>query len=161
MALNSVFLNPGELIFSNQPLIVKTVLGSCVGICLYDKVKKVGGMCHYLLPKPFNQEASTKYGSIAMPYLLKKFQSYGSDIKHLDASILGGSFVLFDEKEIFFVGDKNIDIAQEFVKKFSISVKMMNTGGEIGRSVIFNTQTGEILIRMHKEITLQDLYRTT
>ncbi len=159
MALNSVFLNPGEMVFSNQPLIVKTVLGSCVGICIYDKKNRVGGMTHYLLPKPFSGEASTKYGSVAIPYLIKKFEQNGSSIANLEASILGGSFVLFDEKEIFFVGDKNIEIAQEYVRKYKLSIKMMNTGGETGRSVVFNTQTGEILVRMHQELTLQDLYR--
>jgi len=49
--LPEYFLNPGELIFSKKPVVVKTVLGSCVAVCIHDKNLNYGGICHYLLTK--------------------------------------------------------------------------------------------------------------
>jgi chemotaxis protein CheD len=71
---NEYFLNPGELIFSKKPIVVKTVLGSCVAVCIYDKVNRWGGICHYLLPvAPSDEQRSTKFGDVAIKTLLHRF----------------------------------------------------------------------------------------
>lgn len=155
------FLNPGELIFSKKQVIVKSVLGSCVAVTIYDRVKRYGGMCHYLLPlSPSNEHNSTKFGNIAIYTLLKKFiKDNGSKKEDLVATIIGGAFIIFDEKEIFFIGDKNVDIATEILKKEKIYIKQMHTGGEHGRRVIFNTETNQLIVEMLDHITIDDLYR--
>ena len=73
-SIDEYFLNPGELIFSKKPIVIKTVLGSCVAVILHDKEKKIGAMCHYLLPEaPSDAQSSTKYGDVAIYTLLYKF----------------------------------------------------------------------------------------
>jgi chemotaxis protein CheD len=47
---NSHFLYPAALFASSQPYVINTILGSCVAVCLWDPVYKVGGMAHYMLP---------------------------------------------------------------------------------------------------------------
>lgn len=45
-----VILQPGELFFGKEDVVVKTLLGSCIAITLWHPEQKQGGMCHYMLP---------------------------------------------------------------------------------------------------------------
>ena len=103
MPLEEVFLNPGELVFSKKPVVLKTVLGSCVAVCLHDTEHHWGAMCHYLLPTaPSDLHRSTKYGDIAIKVLLHRFLvKHKSRREKLVATIIGGAFIVFDEREIF------------------------------------------------------------
>jgi len=157
--LPEFFLNPGELIFSKKPVVVKTVLGSCVAVCIHDKNLNYGGICHYLLPKkPGNILKSTKYGDVAIYTLLYKFEQNNSKIEDLIATVIGGAFVVFDEREIFFIGDRNVEVAVEILRKEKIQIKQMHTGGDHGRRVIFNTATNQLIVEYLTNITVEDLY---
>lgn len=153
------FLNPGELIFSLKPIVVKTVLGSCVAVFIHDKYLHIGGVCHYLLPSAPPDLKSTKYGDVAIYTLLAKFRQHGSKREDLVATLAGGAFIIFDEREIFFIGDKNIDMALEILRKEGIKIKQMWTGGEHGKRVVYNTATNKIIVETLETITLADLYR--
>ncbi len=158
--LKEYFLNPGELVFSKKPVVLKTILGSCVGVTIYNKSTKWGGMCHYLLPEsPSDEQSNSKYGNIAIYTLLYKFIKQ-NDAKREDlvASIIGGAFIIFDEKEIFFIGDRNIDIATNILRKEKIFIKQMYTGGDHGKKVYFNTQSNKLIVQTLEKITVDDLY---
>ncbi|MCX7786842.1 MAG: chemotaxis protein CheD [Spirochaetes bacterium] len=158
--LPEYFLKPGEVIFSKHSIVIKTVLGSCVAVCIHDKAHGWGGMCHYLLPySPSEEQNSTKYGNIAIYTLLHRFLvKNGSKREDLVASIIGGAFVVFDEREIFFIGDRNIDTAITILKKEKIRILHMHTGGEHGRKVLYNTATNKLHIGSLEKITVDDLY---
>jgi chemotaxis protein CheD len=159
--MNEYFINPGELIFSKTPVVIKTVLGSCVAVVIYDKVKKFGGLVHYLLPVSPDKTVSTKYGDVGVPTLINKFYNAGSVKTDLEVSILGGSFIIFDRSEIFFIGDKNIDIAQQIVKQNGLRIKVMNVGGEKGRKVAFDTASNQLAVRTLDSMQIDDLYGMT
>ncbi|OHD53438.1 MAG: archease [Spirochaetes bacterium GWF1_51_8] len=152
------FLNPGELIFSKKPVVIRTVLGSCVAVTLYDKVNKFGGMVHFLLPNSSNRGVSTKYGDVAVPTLINKFIQAGSKKQFLEATITGGAFIIFDESEIFFIGDRNIESAQQILRQNEIRVVATNTGGERGRRVLFNTETSKVEVSFLEHMDIDDLY---
>lgn len=159
MFLTEYFLNPGELIFTKKPVIIKTVLGSCVAVVIYDRVNRFGGMCHYLLPESTDQNRSTKYGDVAIPTLINKFYLAGSEKKNLDVSILGGAFVIFDHREVFFIGDRNIEIANRIINGNQLQIKLAQVGGESGRRVRFNTKNNELKVGLLSDIHLDDLFR--
>jgi chemotaxis protein CheD len=152
------FLNPGELVFSKKPIVIKTVLGSCVAVALFDKKTGAGGMCHYLLPEAEEGSESTKYGNIAVRYLIHKFREAGSRKEDLEATIIGGAFIIFDEREIFFIGDRNVETASRVLKDAGIRVKAYNTGGEHGKRVLFDLAQNKLLIQSLENIHIDDLY---
>ncbi len=158
--LTEYFINPGQLIFSKKPIIASTVLGSCVSVCIHDSLNKWGGMCHYLLPEaPTDEKKSTRYGTTAIYTLLHKFiKENGSRRENLSASIIGGAFIVYDEREFFFIGDKNIDLAFDILKKERIRIYMTNTGGEYGRKVYFSTASNNLFVKDFAHITIDDLY---
>ena len=150
------FLNSGELLFSHDLCTVKTILGSCIGVAIHDPVLRLGGLCHYLLPESPDDTASTRYGDVALPYLLSKFKKVGSQRKDLRAWIVGGSLLL-DAHEIFFVGDRNADFAEKFLKELGVRVVQNETRGYRGRKLTFQTHDGSIKIEEIPSSALKDL----
>jgi chemotaxis protein CheD len=154
------FINPGELIFSKKPIFIRTVLGSCVAVVLYDRVKKYAGLVHYLLPQSPDKSVSTKFGDVAVSTLINKFTNAGSVISNLDAHIAGGAFIIFDDSEIFFIGDRNIEIAQNTLKANNIRVRSTNTGGERGRRLTFDSSENKLTVSVIDKMQIDDLYES-
>ncbi len=150
------FLNSGEVLFSTDSCVVRTILGSCVGVAMYDPLLRIGGLCHYLLPESPAQTASSRYGDAALPLLLSKFHSAGSEKKNLRAWIVGGGLLL-EAHEIFFVGDRNAEYAENYLQNRGIRVVQNDTRGYRGRRVQFHTGQGHIRIDVIPSQALKDL----
>ncbi len=142
---STYYLNPGALIASDKPLIVNTILGSCVGVVLYDPILKIGGINHYMLPL-WNGEglASPKYGNIAIEKLLEKMLQFGSNKHNLIAKVFGGGEVIESNIDAFRIGERNIIIANEMLKDYKIKIVTSSLGGKLGRKLQFHTDTGDV-----------------
>lgn len=142
------FLYPSTIYIKNKPTIIKTVLGSCVAICLWDKVNNFGGMNHYMLPF-WNGKglASPKYGNIAITKLIENIIALGSKRNNIVAKVFGGGELIETDIANFKIGDRNIIIAAEILKDEKITVIAQSTGGKLGRKIEFNTLTGQVLMK--------------
>ena len=82
------FIHVGEIFVGAKPTEISTVLGSCISVCLYDKVEQVGGMNHYLVPL-WNENGlqSPKFGNISIPRLIESMLNVGCNISNI-ASII-------------------------------------------------------------------------
>ncbi len=140
------FLYPSTLFASREPYIVNTILGSCVAVCFYDPITKIGGINHYMLPL-WNGEglASPKYGNIAIERLLDKMISLGSKRSNIIAKIFGGGEVIDTQISQFNIGERNINIAFQVLKDLNIQIAGNSVGGKYGRKIQFNTETGIVL----------------
>ncbi|MCS7204387.1 MAG: chemotaxis protein CheD [Leptospiraceae bacterium] len=155
-----VFLQPGELYLTSEDIEVKTILGSCVSVTVYNKSLNFGGICHYILPSARREEASTKFGNIAIKILIHQLLRAGSHISDLEAKIFGGASVIYDESEYFFIGEKNIQIAKEILNQYSISIVEEEVGGNEGRKLFFYPKSGKTKIEFIKKLRIEDLYNS-
>ena len=77
---------------ARTPYILRTILGSCVGICLFDPGTKVGGLSHIMLPTskkiPTNLK---KYADTAIPLMLDEMMRIGAERENIIAKITGGA----------------------------------------------------------------------
>ena len=148
--MERVYLYPGEIFSTPQPRMVDTILGSCVAVALYDERKQRGCINHYMLPE-WNKEGkpSFKYGDVAIPEIVKKMLAMGSCKADLKAKIFGGSEI-GKSNGMFNIGARNILLAREILKQEQIPIISFSVGGKLGRKVIFNSCTGEVLIRFLK-----------
>ncbi len=146
MELKTHFLYPSTLFASKEPYLVNTILGSCVAVCLYDPVLRIGGINHYMLPF-WNGEglASPKYGNIAIERLLEKMMSLGSRKNNIVAKVFGGGEVIDTQISQFHIGERNIAVAQQVLKEINIKIAGQSLGGKNGRKIQFNTETGAVL----------------
>ncbi|MDH5512633.1 MAG: hypothetical protein OEY27_05390, partial [Gammaproteobacteria bacterium] len=94
--LTRMTIHIGGLHASHQPLLLDTVLGSCIAACLYDPVLGMGGMNHFMLPEGSDpgDPTSTRYGVNAMELLISDLMKLGADRRRFQAKIFGGGHVL-------------------------------------------------------------------
>lgn len=153
---NQYYLHPGYIFFSSSPYLISTVLGSCVSVCIWDCVLNIGGMNHYMHARPFSDEQSGTFGSVSIPCLINFLIDAGSKKANLRAHIVGGAQSPLLGNSM--IGKENIDIANEIVQKNNLSVITNDTGGSMGRKVIFDNVSGEIVIYKVNKLRKCDWY---
>lgn len=150
-APSTYYLYPGELFAHPRPHRVTTVLGSCVAVCLFDPATGIGGLNHYLLPL-WNGEGlpTPRYGSVAIPRLVEKLTALGCAREKLVAKYFGGASMWQSGEGLLAVGERNIELAQTVLEELRIPVLARDVGGERGRKIVFNSGTGEVLLRRNQ-----------
>ncbi|MFA6401938.1 MAG: chemotaxis protein CheD [Salinivirgaceae bacterium] len=148
------YLYPAALFAESEPHLVDTILGSCVAVCIYDPVKKIGGINHYMLPF-WNGTglASPKYGNIAIQKLVEKMLAIGAQKENLQAKIFGGGEVIQTKSNHFKIGERNIEIAEKTLAEMRIKITGKSIGGKQGRKIRFNTETGVVLMKLIQKNT--------
>lgn len=140
-------LHPGDLAFDRAPARLRTVLGSCVALTVWQPRLKLGGMCHYLLPED-NGNTRLKpnhYGSKALDALLSHMQSYAPP-ESFTLSLFGGAHIL-PEHEREAIGDLNIAFAKQWIQQNGFKLKLEKTGGRLSRTVILDLSDGAIYLK--------------
>lgn len=143
-APESIYLHPGQLHTGVQAALVSTILGSCVAVCLWDPVARIGGMNHFLLPAG----KGPRYGNDAMRQLLDDMTSRGAFVARMVAKVFGGASVIagFTGSRQA-IGTQNIEAAHKFLAAHSIPVRGEQTGGQRGRKLLFHTGTGQAYVK--------------
>lgn len=146
----TAYLHPGQLFVAADSYAVTTILGSCVAVCLWDPVSRIGGINHFLLPT-FSGEgiASPRFGNIAIKELLDRLAELGSQKHNLLAKLFGGACVLeaFRQRQ-HHLGMKNIEVARELLQSESIPLVGHDVGGQRGRKLIFHTDDGAAWVKV-------------
>lgn len=145
----NVYLHPGRFYVSSEPAAVTTILGSCVAVCLWDPVLRVGGINHYLLPYwAGGAAASFRYGNVAVQCLFENLLTVGCVKERLVAKLFGGACVIraFKEGESH-LGMKNVEVARRLLGEAGIQVVGEDVGGRHGRKLIFQTDDGVVWVK--------------
>jgi len=154
---NIHFLYPAALFASKTPHLVTTILGSCVAVCLYDPVLRIGGINHFMLPLWNGQGlASPKYGNIAIEKLVEKMISLGCDQSRLQAKVFGGGEVIDSHITSFNIGARNIRLAYDMLEEYKIPIIGQSVGGNLGRKILFNTETFEVKQKFIQKSTMNN-----
>lgn len=146
-----LYLHPGQTYISEEPVQISMILGSCAGVCLYDRRKGIGGATHYMLPQWEGPGSpSTRYGDVALDVLLKQFQIHGSNLKDLEAKVFGGAcmFEAFraENGSQDHIGSRNINMAVQTFSRLGIFIAARDTGGENGRKIKMQSDTGSVAV---------------
>jgi len=112
---------------------IKTLLGSCVAMIVYDDRLKLKAMNHFLLPESSFGD-SYKYGLYSIESMLNEMYKLGSTKSNLSVKIVGGADVLAGTSQQ--IGDKNIKFAQKFCNSEGIKIVGENVRGTHGRVVL-------------------------
>lgn len=150
MAKEVLLIKMAEMTVVKNSKLLKTTLGSCVGIILHDGENNVGGLAHILLPEPIRQDHSVgKYAETAIPALYERVLKRGGFKKNIRAYLAGGAnmFKWSSDKKIATVGQKNIAAVKRILGELQIPIVFEDTGGECGRTVLFDNASGEIQVK--------------
>ena len=148
------YLFPGHIFAHREPHIVTTVLGSCVSVCLWDQVRRMGGINHYMLPL-WNGEglASPKYGTIAIPRLIEIMIELGSNRADLVAKVFGGGDILRVTNGIMNVGQRNVEFGLKALADEGIMIIASSVRGNQGRKLMFDTGAGTVLMKKLQQVS--------
>ncbi len=156
-----IIIGPGEYYVSNEAVTLSTLLGSCVAACLYDPVRHVIGMNHFLLTtKGYDEDVPIcdtdpgRYGICAMELLIDNMLNMGAQRKNLHAKAFGGGsmFKPFEECNISFcMGNVNGIFIREFLKKSNINLISEDLGGDRGRIIHFSSDDFVVYVKKIKK----------
>ncbi|WP_411968355.1 chemotaxis protein CheD [Haloferax sp. YSSS75] len=124
-------------------------LGSCVGIALHDPDANVSGLAHAMLPKADDGGKPAKFADTSIESLLAEMEAVGADPTKVVAKLAGGSKMFdFDSANGgTSIGERNVDSARETLDKLGIDVVAADVGGGHGRSLEFDSTTGNLRVR--------------
>jgi chemotaxis protein CheD len=140
-------LNAGK----DPDVIVTYALGSCVGICLYDAGKKIGGLAHIMLP--LSTEATSvsdnkrRYADTGIAELIALMERKGAAKAKMTAKIAGGAQMFSVNSSVFNIGERNVNAVKQTLAKHGIRIIAEATGQNFGRTVFFHTDSGKMEIR--------------
>ncbi len=146
------FINVGIADFgiAKSPNILRTVLGSCVGICLYDERGKIAGLSHIMLPSQTEKNSNEKkYADTAIALLIREMETAGADRADLVAKIAGGAtmFKITGNSMMGEIGKNNVAKVKEVLSTLGIKIVAEDTGGNYGRTIDFYAESGVLRIR--------------
>jgi chemotaxis protein CheD len=148
------FLHAGQVFISTESQAISIILGSCVAVCVWDRVKAIGGATHFLLPNWGGRGVSSpRYGDVAVSVLLHRLLEAGADRGQLRAKVFGGG-CLFDSlrkpssNPEPHLGSRNVETALHMLAKARIPVVSKVVGVNRGQRIRFRTDTGDAVIRI-------------
>jgi len=153
---NGTIINVGiaEMNVVRPPDLIRTSgLGSCVGVILYDLDKGLAGLAHVMLPDSNLARKDTihlaKYADTAVSALLDKLLKIGANKSKIKAKIAGGAqmFQVSAKNDLMKIGQRNILAVKQELDRLNIPLVAEDVGGNRGRTIIFNPQTGILTIR--------------
>lgn len=131
----------GEYAVSSDPHVaMSTVLGSCIAACIFDPVKRVGGMNHFLLPEARSGDGqNVKYGAFLMELLINDLLKHGAERHRMKVKLVGGAQM---SKFLGDIGQKNIAFARRYLESEGMPVEWESLGGLQARRIHFFPTTG-------------------
>ncbi|TPE51547.1 chemoreceptor glutamine deamidase CheD [Maribrevibacterium harenarium] len=140
---------PGEYYATQDDVMITTLLGSCVAVCLYDPKIHAGGMNHFLLPEgdasDFLSE-SGRYGVYAMEMLINHLLKLGARRERFRAKIFGGGNVIRGMTHNN-VGGNNADFIQTYLKNEGIPIEASDLLDIYPRRVNFFPASGRVMMK--------------
>jgi len=154
--LPQVYLQPGESHLATGPTVLRTLLGSCVGIAFWVPDRGIGALCHPMLPRvPARAGALTttvncrRYVDFAIQEMARKFDELRVPRAGVQVKLFGGADVLLvsAHRHQPTVGQMNQDVAGQVLAEEGFRVVATRLGGDHGIHITFHTVTGEVLLR--------------
>ena len=151
-----IFLQPGDFYWGDSGTRIRTILGSCISICMWHPVKLEGGMCHYMLltrgdrrPKG---ELDGKYADEAWELFRKEINRLGTKPSEYVTKLFGGASMFQGKGNVLSMkmGDKNIEIARNIIRTNSLNVVSENLGGIQSRRIHFEIWSGNVWLKRHE-----------
>lgn len=142
-----------DLNICHSPDAITTLgLGSCVGVVLYDKGRKIAGMVHVMLPdstKVRQNQNKAKFADTGIDLLIEMLQKEGAVKSALTAKIAGGAqmFAFNSNNDMLRVGERNVEAVKTKLNSIGIKILAEDTGLNYGRTVEFYPETGDFVIK--------------
>jgi chemotaxis protein CheD len=140
----------GQVHVARPPHRLQTVLGSCIGLVIFDLETRLTGMAHVLLPSSQGKPRGAlpgKYGDHAVTCLLESLLAHGAGRSRLRAKMAGGAR-MFDHAIDYSrdIGASNIAAVEAALHAAGIPIVARHMGGTVGRRVDFDAESLRMVV---------------
>ena len=161
--MNTIMVGMGELEVSTDPdsVLVTYALGSCIAVVVHDRVRRVGGMIHYMLPLSTvtperSRERPAMFADTGVPLLLQHMYARACKKSDLVVRVAGGASMQ-DDNGYFEIGKRNYAALRKLFWKAGLSIASESVGGKISRTVRLFVGDGRATLRasnMREDVAL-------
>lgn len=149
--LRELFLSPGGVAFGDESVRIKTLLGSCVAVTFWHPERRIGAMCHYLLPqrpRPRTGALDAKYGEEAIAMIVETFLNRGLRSSAFDVQMFGGAnmFGNLPPGKVPDIGGRNAAEGHRILLQAGFQVLRQDLAGENPRIILFDIRSGEVSV---------------
>lgn len=140
--------NMGEIVLLSGEQTGQAILGSCLGIILYDTRKQLCALAHVVLPQSEGRAgAPGKFVDTAIPWMINALRGKGADTAKLICKLAGGAN-MFANNGPFQIGQQNIAVARRELGQAHIRIAAEHLEGTQGRRITIETKTGKVLVEV-------------
>jgi chemotaxis protein CheD len=116
----------------------------------------VGGILHYMLPLSQvdavkAQDNPSMFGDTGIPLLFEKAYELGATKDNMRVIIAGGAQV-FEQRDFFDIGKRNIVIARKLFWKNNVMIAAENVGDHIPRTLYLEIGSGKTWFSSHGQV---------
>ncbi len=153
-SLEVVSVAIGHWAVAAAPTRIRTLLGSCVGVVLYDRIGRLGGLAHVVLPSARGAvDHPGKYADTAIPALIADFERrLGTKVRpRLTAKLAGGASMFQvnpDANSTLNIGQRNQEAIEQILSDWKIPILARDLGGTAGRRLTLDTASGMVAIKV-------------
>ena len=131
--------------------LITYALGSCIGVCLYEPRIRLAALVHIMMPLNMetNRKNPPKYADTGIRETLRKMEEQGAMRSQIVAKIAGGA-KMFDvpgSGNLGNIGQRNIESAHLVLRKEGIRLLREDVGGNVARTLLFDAQNGQAVVR--------------
>ncbi len=139
---NAVIIGIGDYRVGAFPM-ATVGLGSCVALILYDPRRSIGGLAHVMLPSSRgNTDRPGKFADTALTTLLREMEALGCVKTSIVAKLVGGASMFEYSGTSLNIGERNVEEIRVLLQSCRIRIEAEETGGKVGRSVMYRPAEG-------------------
>lgn len=149
LPLECLSVGIGQWRIARAPIGLRAILGSCVGVVIYDRVSKLGALAHILLPNSRgNNDHPGRFADTAIPVIVDELcRLRGPAVKSSLVARLAGGAKMFETQGGISIGESNHLAVLSMLEQYKIPILASDMGGEQGRNLTFDTQTGRMFVK--------------
>ena len=152
-----VVLGPGDWWVGDAQYRVRTLLGSCVAVVLWHPTRRIGGMCHVVLPARVVRSTgglSGRYADEALELLADALGDRGTQPREYRTGLYGGSRMLAglarasaSDPKCTDVACRNLDTVRKLLGTWGFRLAEEDSGGTRYRTLRFDVWSGELQVQ--------------
>lgn len=145
--LEKIYLKPGDLVVAEKPVMVTTVLGSCISVTMFHPQTGIAAICHAMMPDGGSPD-SFKYVDSVIHCMVLYFRQRKIPREEIQVKVFGGAD-MFNciESNNSTVSRRNVIVATRCLHDYGLIPAVSDLGGKEGRKLIFRTDSGAVFLK--------------
>lgn len=151
-----IIVGISEVRVSRNPddLLVTYALGSCIGVTVYDRKRRIGGMGHFMLPQSSNAteraaQNPDMFVDTGFQHLLEQIMADCKNPRDMIIKVAGGANMLESSlrEDRFRIGERNFTILRKICWKLGLFIAATEVGGNISRTMEMHIADGRVFLK--------------